>query len=380
MRRPSIIVVGLIAATAIVPDAANAQFALSPRGIIGAVTAPLRGMLGHRAHPSIRRHRPAREVEASGRQPLPVRAPEREQTKLGRTGPLAWPTAYEDVLGYTFWPADYATRYRQHGFGDIVRTLIGPLDLTGPVVSQATSRTETTGSGDGNAVASPGCADEKAAQTNWPAEQIGQTMQLLPAQHDALDTLRVATSNAIKSVKASCHDDATLSPRERLSAMVDRLWAVQNAGVRIRAALQAFTDTLTDEQKAKFNPPAPDQRQGDAKGANSTNGPMGRQYQACAAQAADAERFRKQIQQTVATTDAQRASLEALSRTSSNMAKLLMASCAQPVPKTPLARLDAANGRLTTMNFAATTMQVALNDLYGQLNEEQKTKFDGLGR
>jgi hypothetical protein len=370
MRRPTVFIVGLIAAAAIAPQTANAQF--SPFGIIGAVTAPLRGMLDHRAHRSPR-HRPAREAAVSTRQPSS--AQQREQTRLGRSGPVAWPTAYEDVLGYTFWPADYGAQVRQHGFSDIVRTLIGPLDLAGPVMSQASNRPETTGTG--NPSAAQGCAGDETARGNWPAIRIGQTMQLMPAQQTALDNLQTAIAGALKSIKAGCHDDTTLSPRERLSAMVDRLWAVQNAAVVIRAPLTAFMETLTDEQKAKFNPPAEDKTQADTKGGN---GPMGRQYQACAAQAADADRFSRQIQKSGATTDAQRASLEALSRTSGDMAKLLMASCAQPVPDTPLARLDAANGLLTTMNFAATTMQVALNDLYAGLNDQQKARFDALGR
>lgn len=373
MRRPAIFLLGLIAATATVPQASNAQFALSPRGILGAVTAPLRGMMHGLPHRS-RHHRPGREAEAQPRPPTPT---EKEQAKLGRSGPPTWPTAYEDVLGYTFWPDLYTARYRQHGFGDIVTSLIGPLNRAGPMVSAAAPRRETTGAAGVEPAAAPACADIKAADENWPADRIEQTVQLGPEQHSKLYEMQVAIADAAKSVAPGCSDDATFAPVQRLSATVQRLWAVQNSGVRIRATLQAFYNSLTDEQKAKFAAP-PSDSPPDAN--TATTEPMGRQYQACAAQAADADRFGKQIQLTAATTEGQRTSLEALNRTAADMAKLSMGACAQPVPTTPLERLDAANSGLDTLIFAATTLQMAVNDLYGQLNGEQKAKFDSLGR
>jgi len=76
----------------------------------------------------------------------------------------------------------------------------------------------------------------------------------------------------------------------------------------------------------------------------------------------------------------QAASLENLHKTSSDMAKLLIASCAQPIPADPLARLDAAADRLTALNYAATTVQIAFDDLYSKLNNDQKARFDSLAR
>jgi len=371
MRRPTILVIGLVAA--IVPVAADAQFALSPRGIFGAVTAPLRGMIERLPHPSIHRHRPGRQAAAPNRQDTA----EEQPSQLGRTGPLAWPTAYEDALGYTFWPNDFARDYRGHGFGDIVATLVGPLDLPAPVVGAATRRGETTGSADDTAATA--CDEVKTGESNWPAVRIGETVQLTPAQQMALDKLQAATAEALKSIKAGCHESTTLAPRQRLAAMVQRLWAVQNAGIRIRAPLAAFYDTLTDDQKAKFNAPRQEPPRGnDSKAAGAA---MGRQYAACAAQGSDdADRLIKRISQSVRPTPDQRASLEALGKKSGDMAKLLMASCAEPIPDTPPARLDSVNARLTSINFAATTIQVALNDFYAGLNKDQQARFDALGR
>lgn len=375
MRRRLFLMTGLIAMAAVAPQVADAQFALSPRGIFGAVTAPLRGMLRHFPHPSYH-HRRGRAAESAGP------PPEQDRSKLGRAGPLAWPGAYEDVVGYAFWPDDYGKPYRQHGFGDIVATLVGPLEAPAPAVSEAARRPETTGSNDANTAALPGCDDGKPPRDNWPAAQIAQTIELTPPQHAALDTLQAAVAKAGQAIKAGCRDPSALPPGQRLDAMTQQLWAVQNAGLRIRAPLKAFTGTLTDTQKAKFGAPAQDERDnpGDRDG-KPANDAMGRLYQACAAQAADGpDHLVRQIQQRIRPTRAQRASLEALGKTSGDMAKLLMAACAQPVPASPLARLDAADNRLTTINYAATTLEVALNDFYSGLTDAQKKRFDSLGR
>jgi hypothetical protein len=62
------------------------------------------------------------------------------------------------------------------------------------------------------------------------------------------------------------------------------------------------------------------------------------------------------------------------------MAKLLSASCAQPIPADPVARLDAANNQLTSINYAAMSVGGALNTLTAQLDNEQKARLDSLGR
>jgi hypothetical protein len=111
--------------------------------------------------------------------------------------------------------------------------------------------------------------------------------------------------------------------------------------------------------------------------AGSTN----KQYQACAAPNVEAsERMIKEIEQRVRPNQEQAASLEYLHKTSLEMAKLLMTSCAQAVPNDPLARLDAADDKLTSVNYAATTIQVAFEDFYGKLDKGQKARLDETNR
>ena len=83
----------------------------------------------------------APDQAAPAAQPAPVpRAPFR----LGTVGPLAWPTAYEDVVGFTLWPKEYAERLRVHGIGDVLATALAP---STSVAARMRANAETEGMG-----------------------------------------------------------------------------------------------------------------------------------------------------------------------------------------------------------------------------------------
>jgi LTXXQ motif family protein len=368
MRRRTILVIGLLAAAVLAPDVASAQFSLTPGGIMGAVTRPFRDMFGR-----LGRHRPmphrnaANEARAS-----PSQKPQ-SGSELGDVGPMTWPAAYSDVLGYTFWPKDYIGELRGHGFGDIATTIVGPLPAHrgATTVGAASADTQTDAGG-----STKNCNDSAATQSDWPAKQIEDTAQLNGPQKAVLDKLRATIADATKAIKAGCQDTASMPPMQRLKFFEQRLWAVHDAGSLVREPLKVFYDSLTDEQKAKFKAPQQQEPADKAAGAAAK-----RQAQMCYAQGSgDIEKFLRQIQQAVRPTEAQRASVETLHQKTEQMGKLLLAACAQPVPETPIDRLDAADNRLTTMNYAATTVDIALNDFYAQLSDDQKAKFDSLGR
>jgi hypothetical protein len=62
------------------------------------------------------------------------------------------------------------------------------------------------------------------------------------------------------------------------------------------------------------------------------------------------------------------------------MAKLLSASCTRSVAADALPRLDAGINQVTTINYAATTVEIAFNDFYIKLDSRQKARLDSLGR
>lgn len=413
MRRHSVLLVGVLVAITALPEIAQAQFALSPRGLLGMMTAPLRGALGA---PRARHHRPmprSRAPEAAAgagaaaaaSQQAAASTPDRAETARGREGaaraprpgPLSAPTVYTEVIGYALWPNAYDARYRQLGFGDIVTSIVGPLNASANVASAQTSDTTGSASPDTPSVNAPAdvkaaCASRAANEQDWPATQIRQTVNLSNEAKSALDTLQRTVVDAGKDLDAGC-GDTDLTPIKRLEALKQRLWAIQSADNLTRAPLKTFYAALSDSQKSIFN-----QRQENLKEAQrprdqraerrATNAqpaanaaPMGQQYQICAGQSyGDPERLMQQMQQAIRPTPEQRAAVEAFGKTSGEMAKMMIASCAQPVANNPLARLDAANNQLTTMNHVATTMQIALNSLYGKLNDEQKARLDALGR
>lgn len=355
MRARSLLLVAVFGTTLLGADAASAQ--LSPQGVIGAFTRPFRAVIGRFGHYPRHRYHAANQV-----QPEATPAGDRER-HLGWVGTTAWTGAYEDVLGYAFWPADYAARVRGRGF-----------DIIADAVMRAPrpARVATTGT----AMVEQGC-DVSQAADDWPGARIGQTVLLNEAQHAALEKLKAAIAQSIATIKAGCRETASLSPAARLDAMVQQLWAVRDAGIFIRAPLKDFYDSLSDVQKASFEM-KPQETNTESKAAKDA---MGRQYQTCAAPGLQAaEMLTRQIEARARPNKSQDVSVEALRKATSDMAKLLSASCAQPIPADPLARLDAANNQLTSINYAAMSVGGALNTLTAQLDNEQKARLDSLGR
>lgn len=359
-------------------DLAQAQF--SPRQFLGRFERPLRqmlGRLGHLPHSGAHRRvlRPRSIAEASR---AATSQPTRSAPELGNTGPTGWPTAFEDVLGYTFWPNDYAAMVRGRGFEVIAMPLTASLPASATARASASAvQNDSTG-----ALPKNGC-EATENKDNWPAAKIEQTVgHLSDAQRDALNKMQAALTQSLKAIEASCNDLSASSPLERLDATVQLLWAVRDAGIFARGTLAAFYDTLTDEQKSKLrwqqqqNPAArePDNKKASDQAAT-------RQYQLCATPSLEAaERLMKQIDQEVRPGKAQNASLQALRKAASDTAKLLTAPCAQPIPADPVARLDGISNQLSAMSYAATTLLVALNAFHAQLDDGQKAKFDSLGR
>ena len=356
--RKSLFIVVVAAAMAF-PEAAGAQF--SPRGIVGAMTRPLRAMLGHLGHfPRARRPHMAQESRAPGQQP-----------HLANVELTDWPSAYEDVLGYVFWPGDYASQVRAHGFDVVAAAIIGPAR------GRELARVATTGSVPTDNRGTQTCDQSADVQVPWPISQLEQAPKLNGAQRDALGKLRTALTESIKTVSADCRDLTALPPLDRIKSTVQELWAVRDAGIYIRAPIRAFYGSLTDDQKAGFAWKQPKEPKPDGKAADSG---MARQYQACASPGVESsERMLKEIEEKVRPDKQQAESLEALRKTSTDMTKLLSASCAQPVPANPLARLDAANDQLSSLSLAATSVELALNGFYAQLDDEQKARFELAG-
>jgi hypothetical protein len=91
------------------------------------------------------------------------------------------------------------------------------------------------------------------AAFQWPQAQIEKAVRPNPAQQGKLDTLRAGAARAADDIAASCPVELPLTPTARLDAIARRLDAMLQAVKTVRAALDDFYASLSDEQKAQFN-------------------------------------------------------------------------------------------------------------------------------
>ena len=79
-------------------------------------------------------------------------------------------------------------------------------------------------------------------------------------------------------------------------------------------------------------------------------------------------------------TETQGAALDKLDEAIQKAVDALRQACPNTIPQTPVGRLDVMQKRLEAMIDAATTVRPALEEFYASLNDEQKAKFNRLGR
>jgi hypothetical protein len=152
------------------------------------------------------------------------------------------------------------------------------------------------------------------------------------------------------------------------------------AGVGIvQSPLDRFYDLLNDEQKATLNGLGQAQR-GELRSGRARQRVETPLAQGCSTSRPGAVDWpAAEIEARVHPTEAQRESLVALKDASARAADLLKASCEPDAALTPPARLAAVGKRLDTMLKAVETVRGALDDLYGELNDEQKAQFEAIG-
>jgi hypothetical protein len=96
------------------------------------------------------------------------------------------------------------------------------------------------------------CGAAQPVAMQWPADEIEARLHPNDAQRAALNVLRGANARAADILNYACQPkDATTLPT-RLDAVEGRLDAMQQAVSLVRAALEDFYATLSDEQKAQF--------------------------------------------------------------------------------------------------------------------------------
>jgi hypothetical protein len=151
----------------------------------------------------------------------------------------------------------------------------------------------------------------------------------------------------------------------------------------VQPPLDRFYDLLNDEQKARLTALGQDQRgdqRRDRRGGPAARNAEGTLARTCGtAQPGAADWPAAEIEAQVHPTEAQRASFAALKDASARAADMLKVSCEPDSALTPPARLAAVDKRLDTMLQAVEIVRAALDDLYGELTDEQKAQFEAIG-
>ena len=206
---------------------------------------------------------------------------------------------------------------------------------------------------------------------NLPIEQIRQTVHPTADQEAALDDLKSASSQASDIIKSACPSSVPLTPIGRLDAAEQRVDATIKALGFIRSALSKFYDSLSDEQKHRFN------TMDDSTERTRSAGDMA---VICSQQAGSfIELPVQRIEQIVQPTAQQRSTFDNLKNATQNAADQLRSSCPSAVPLSPVARVDMVATRLRAVADAIKSIRPALENFYASLNDEQKARFNMMG-
>ncbi len=291
---------------------------------------------------------------------------------LGWIGPLFWPYAYGDFFYYALWPYDYGydDPFWAYGYGDIYGAIFSPYDydeyVQGPgAPARMADLTQNM---------AHSCADEAAEVTSWPIDQIQSAVGPNDQQSVLLDNLGNSVVKASDEIKSNCPTTVAFTPIDRLTQMQGRLQSLLDAVNIISPALDKFYVALSDEQKARFNDMAPPQQAQPPQGEGAAPSVTAQCDAKIMAWPSD------QIDAAVKPDDAQRAKLAALTSATSQAADKIKAACPSELPATPPSRLSAIGNRLQAMLQAVETVQPALADFYGSLSDDQKARFNAVGK
>jgi hypothetical protein len=291
----------------------------------------------------------------------------------GWVGPLFWPFAYYDIYDYALWGPGAGAAFWFYGYDDIYAGLFAPYDYDDLAGYLPPRRPSDAPSAAPDRLAQL-CGEDSRDIAGLPIDLIQQVIQPTEAQRAALDDLANASLTAAQKIRATCPTAISLTAPGRLGAMQQRIEAMILAVATVQPALDKFYGLLDDEQKARLNALAEDQRRKSARRGNRSL------VQNCdAAQPSMLRWPAEEIEARLHPTDAQRGDLAALQDASATAAEMLATSCPANDAATPPARLAAAGKRLDTMLEAVKLVRFALDNFYATLSDEQKAQFEAIG-
>jgi len=191
--------------------------------------------------------------------------------------------------------------------------------------------------------------------------RIGAEVRPTKAQTQLLQKLGKALGTASGYMARACPKAVPAEPVARLQLMQSQLQTLTLAIDVVRPPLQQFEQSLDVQQKARFAAVRSD-----------------RAAAVCAAQPTATDWSVNDIDQSVQPDQNQRDALAELKQTFASTAADLHAHCPNPLPSSPLGRLEAIEGRLDASWRAALSMQVALATFEGGLSDQQRNHLEAM--
>lgn len=308
-------------------------------------------------------------------------------------GPVFWPYAYSDIFGYTFWADGYEPGYWAYAYDDFFDGVFwgydGPPGDYAYAPNEAPPRTARSTTPVKYSTARDLCKQPGTGVTAWPFDDIAKKVNLTGEQKNLLDGMKDASKDAAKQFSESCPPDSNFAstPPGRLDAMTARLNATLQAVGVVRPSLESFYASLSDEQKERFNELGPNEAKiaAASRKSESKTETQGSGNDQTAANCGDpkpglANLPIEKIEDSVKPTEPQEAKLKELETATNDAVGILQAACPDDVPMTPPGRLEAMEKRLKAMVEAANTVKPSLDSFYSSLDNEQKARFNKLGR
>jgi hypothetical protein len=247
-----------------------------------------------------------------------------------------------------------------------------PNDISrGSSDSTAAEQVDREARAETNTDALESCTGLAPGMINLSIDQIRQTVQPTADQEAALGNVRAALLQAREIIKSSCPGSVPLTPIGRLDAAEQGLDATIKAIQMILSPLEKFYEALSDEQSGRFNA-----INGAIEGARSSSDMAA----LCSQQVGTFINLPAQrIEQVVQPTALQKSAFDDLKNTVQKAGDQLQSSCPAAVPRSPVARLDTIETRLSAIVDAIKAVRPNLKNFYASLSDEQKARLNMMG-
>ncbi|MFZ3357440.1 MAG: Spy/CpxP family protein refolding chaperone [Xanthobacteraceae bacterium] len=220
----------------------------------------------------------------------------------------------------------------------------------------------------------PASEDQQLCRPSLDANEIvariAKEVSPTADQMQLLQKLGGALGESSGYLAKACPTDIPAQPVARLQLMESQIEVLTMAVDVARQPLQDFEQSLSDEQKAKFETVAATAPDADRENRSDAIAP------ACGSSPVAIDSTIDQIDRSVQPTDAQRPALTDVRQAFGKADDDLEAHCPTTVPPTAVGRLDAIEARLDATWRSVLSIQVALANFEMKLDDAQKGRFD----